>query len=363
MSYEDLMRRALTLAERGLGRTTPNPAVGALIVRDGQVIAEGFHEKAGLDHAEIVALKQLGGRAQGSVLYTTLEPCNHHGRTGPCTEAIIAAGIKTVVVGAGDPNPKVAGRGVARLRSAGVEVVEGVLEADCRRLNEAYNLAIVEGRPFVLLKAAMSLDGRIATKKGESKYLTGEEARGEVHRLRDRYDAILVGVGTVLADDPELTVRLAGSRNPLRVVLDSQLRTPLESRLVKTARTVPTLLVTTHDASAARRRRLEKKGVAILNVKANRSGRVDLRRMLKALHARELNSLLVEGGSQVHGAFFDAGLVDKVAFFYAPLLIGGEAAKGPIGGGGVAKLKKAPRLLDVRWRALGPDLLIEGYPR
>lgn len=363
MSHPELMRRALTLAERGLGRTHPNPAVGAVIVRDGQVVAEGFHQKAGLDHAEIVALKQLGGRAEGAILYSTLEPCNHHGRTGPCTEAIIAAGIHTVVVGAGDPNPKVAGKGVARLRAAGLTVIEAVLEDECRRLNEAYNLAIVEGRPFVLLKAALSLDGRIATKKGESKYLTGEEARAVVHQLRDRYDAILVGVGTILADDPELTVRLSGTRNPLRVVLDSRLSTPLDSRLVTSASTVPTLILTTHQASPSRRKKLERRGVQVVPVRADRKGRVDLRRALAALHERELNSVLVEGGSAVHGAFFDAGLVDKVAFFYAPLLIGGDQAKGPIGGGGIGRLKNAPRLRDVTHRVLGPDLLIEGYPR
>jgi diaminohydroxyphosphoribosylaminopyrimidine deaminase/5-amino-6-(5-phosphoribosylamino)uracil reductase len=361
VAHEKHMRAALELAARALGRTSPNPAVGARIVLGNRVLAEGFHEKAGLDHAEVAALRHLEGKAPGADLYTTLEPCDHHGRTGPCTEAIIAAGIKRVIIGTTDPNPKVAGRGVTRLRAAGIEVIEGVLEADCRRLNETYNLAIVERRPFVILKAAMSLDGRIATKKRESKYLTGELARSEVHKLRDRHDAILVGIETVLADDPELTVRLAGSRNPLRVVLDSRLRTPLDSRLVKTAREVPTLILTTDRASSAARKRLEKRGVGVEVVRRGEAG-IDLPKALKALFQRELSSVLVEGGSRVHGAFFDAGLVDKVVLFYAPILIGGDEAPGPIGGKGVGKLAKAMRLKDTKMTALGPDWMVEGYP-
>lgn len=358
-----LMGLALEAAERGLGRTSPNPAVGAVIARGGRVLAVGHHVAAGQDHAEVAALRQLDARAEGCTLYSTLEPCDHQGRTGSCTEAILAAGITRVVIGAHDPNPLVSGRGVRRLRKAGVEVVTGVLGEACERLNEAFNFAIVHKRPFVVLKAATSLDGRIATRGGESKWITSEEARRAGHLLRDRLDAICVGVNTVLADDPELTARLPDTRNPVRVVLDSRLRTPPSSKLVRSAREVRTLIATTREADLERRRLLESRGVEVLVVKRTREGRVDLGRLLEALAERELNSVLVEGGGSVLGAFVDAKLVNKVVLFLAPMIIGGEGAPHAVGGRGVKRLGEALRLERLETERVGPDLMIVGYPR
>jgi diaminohydroxyphosphoribosylaminopyrimidine deaminase/5-amino-6-(5-phosphoribosylamino)uracil reductase len=363
---QSAMRLALAEAARGLGRTAPNPAVGAVIVRDGEVLARGFHARAGTAHAEIVALDQLGARgagaAVGTTLYSTLEPCNHTGRTGPCTEAIIAAGVRRVVVGAIDPNPRVAGQGLARLRAAGLEVVDGVLAAECAALNTSYNHAIVHRRPYVVLKAATSLDGRIATRTGASQWITGPEARAEGHRLRDRLDAVLVGSGTVLADDPVLTARLDGARDPRRVVLDGRLRTPPSARLVTTAREVPTLIFTRADAPAEARARLEAAGVEVVTV-PDTDGRLELGAVLDALHARGVNGLLVEGGASVHGAFVDAGLVQRLVWFVAPLVLGGEAARPAVGGLGAGRLDEALRLGPLSVRTVGADLMIEAEVR
>lgn len=355
------MRAALDLAAKALGRTSPNPAVGAVIVKDGEIIAGGYHAYAGADHAEVAALRTLGFRAEGCTLYSTLEPCNHQGRTGPCTEAILRSGIVRVVVGAVDPNPIVRGRGLKRLRAAGIEVEQGALEAECRRLNEAFNHAIVHRRPFVVLKAAISLDGRTATVGGDSQWITSPEAREEGRRLRDRHDAILVGIRTVLADDPELTTRLPGGRDPVRVVLDSHLRIPLDARLVTTANKVRTIVATTARAPAARVRRLGKAGVEVLPVKHDRAGRVDLEALLASLYACDVNSVLVEGGATVHGAFVDRRLVNKLLFFVAPLVIGGVGATPAIGGKGAKTLADALVLELDGVRSIGRDLLVTAY--
>lgn len=354
------MARALEEARRGLGRTSPNPAVGAVLVRDGQVLAVGHHAKAGTDHAEVAALRQVGFRADGATLYSTLEPCNHHGRTGPCTEAILKAGITRVVVGALDPNPLVSGAGVRRLQRGGVEVLTGVLEDRCRTLNEAYNHAIVHKAPFVVLKLAVSLDGRVATRTGDSQWITSEAARARGRALRNELDAILVGVGTVLADDPSLTTRLPGGRDPLRVIVDSTLKTPPQAQVVQTAREVPTLILTTRAADAQRRARLEGAGVSVVPVKKTRAGHVDLGAALAALAAREINGLLVEGGPTVAGAFVDARLVHKVVAFVAPVLIGGADAKSALGGLGARRLEDALRLVDPVVEEVGGDVCISG---
>jgi diaminohydroxyphosphoribosylaminopyrimidine deaminase / 5-amino-6-(5-phosphoribosylamino)uracil reductase len=360
-THDGFMRLAIEEAKKGIGRTTPNPAVGAVLVRNGQVVATGHHVKAGCDHAEVAALRVIDFDGTGCELFTTLEPCNHTGRTGPCTEAIIKSGVKRVIVGALDPNPKVSGGGVERLREAGVEMVVGVLEAECTALNEAYNFSIVHGRPYVVLKAAMSLDGRVATRSGQSKWITSEAARTESRRLRDRLDVILVGAQTVIDDDPELTCRFEGARDPVRVVLDSTLRIPERARVVSTAKEIRTLIATTLDADPKKAKKLEKRGVELVRVKRTKQGRVDPERLLEALFERELAGVLVEGGPSVHGAFLDAGLVEKVILFIAPIVIGGESAKSAFAGRGAGKLSDALHLERVSITPVGLDWMITGY--
>ncbi len=356
------MRLAIEAAAKGVGRTSPNPAVGAVLVRDGRVVATGHHVEAGCDHAEVAALRKVDFVAAGCDLYTTLEPCNHTGRTGPCTEAILRSGVRRVFVGAIDPNPKVAGGGIERLEEAGVEMICGILEAECAALNEPYNHAVVAGRPYVVLKAATSLDGRIATRTGQSKWITGEAARAAGRRLRDQLDAIVVGASTVVADDPELTCRFEGARDPVRVVLDSTLRIPERATIVRTARSIRTIIATTRGASPKKAAALEREGVEIRTVRKTREGRVDLSRLLEMLFQEELNGLLVEGGPTVHGAFVDAQLVDKVVLFVAPILIGGRDAPGAFGGRGAGKLEEALTLERVAVSRIDADLMIVGYP-
>ncbi|QIA27770.1 bifunctional diaminohydroxyphosphoribosylaminopyrimidine deaminase/5-amino-6-(5-phosphoribosylamino)uracil reductase RibD [Thermaerobacter sp. PB12/4term] len=358
------MRRALRLAARARGRTHPNPIVGAVIVRDGEVVGEGFHRRAGEPHAEIEALRTAGERARGATLYVTLEPCCHYGRTPPCTGAIMAAGVRRVVVAMVDPDPRVAGRGIAALAAAGIEVAVGLEEEAARRLNEAYIVHRRLGRPMVTAKYAMTLDGRIATARGDSRWVTGIRARRWAHRLRDRVDAILVGVGTVLADDPLLTVRLhPGGRDPLRIVLDSHARTPPTARVVQVARLspAPTWVAVTPGAPAARVRGLEEAGARIVTLPAGPDGRVSLPHLLRLLAAEGVVHLLVEGGATVHGAFFGARLVDRVVALVAPKLAGGAEAPGPIAGPGVERMADAPVLRRVFARRLGSDWLIGGY--
>ncbi|MBI2373255.1 MAG: bifunctional diaminohydroxyphosphoribosylaminopyrimidine deaminase/5-amino-6-(5-phosphoribosylamino)uracil reductase RibD [Deltaproteobacteria bacterium] len=356
------MRLALAEAVRGIGRTTPNPAVGAVIVRGSTLVSKGWHKKAGTAHAEIVALARAKDAARGATLYSTLEPCVHHGRTGPCTEAILSAGIARVVIGAIDPNPRVRGRGVDRLRAHGVSVEHGVLVDECEVINEPFNHAIVEGRPFVVAKSAASLDGRIATRLGESKWITSEAARRRSRELRASLDAIIVGIGTVLADDPLLTVRRRGAHDPVRVVLDSRLRTPPKSKLALTARETRTLLLTTASADPARRRRLERLGLEA-HVLPSSSGRVDLRAAVSFLAKEGLNGLLVEGGADVLGAFFDEDLVDKLFLFLAPLVIGGVDGPAFVGGRGIAALTDARRFERLSVERIGEDLLISAYAK
>lgn len=358
---ESFIRRTLELAARARGLTSPNPLVGAVVVRDGQVVGEGYHRRAGLPHAEIEALQAAGEAARGATLYVNLEPCCHTGRTGPCTEAIIAAGVKRVVAAMVDPNPLVAGKGIMRLREAGIDVAVGVMEEEAHRLNEAFIKYVTARRPFVILKTAMSLDGKIATVTGESRWITGEAAREYVHQLRNTCDAVLVGIGTVLKDDPSLTTRLPeGGRDPVRVILDSSARLPLAARVLTQDSEAPTLVATTEMAPTERVAALRQAGAEVLV--CGRGPQVNLDLLLAELAAREIVSLLVEGGSTVNASFLLQGLVDKVVWFIAPRIIGGREALGPVGGSGIRHLARAIRLTETVVKQLGADLCVEGYP-
>lgn len=360
MAYEELMRKALALAKKGIGKTSPNPAVGSVVEKGGHVIAGGWHRKAGGPHAEIEALRAAGADARGATLYVTLEPCCHFGRTPPCTDAIMASGIKKVVVGAGDPNPKVAGKGVAALRAAGIEVVEGVLSSECSAINEAYNKFITKGLPFVTLKLAASLDGRIAAPGGESKWITGVESRRLVHRMRAQNDAVMVGAETALKDDPELTVRLASGRNPVRVVLDSRLRLPVASKVFNGVREARARLVifTSKDASELRVKKVRETGAEVVRLTQAATG-LPLKKVLKALAGQGTTSVLVEGGGKLAASLLKERLVDALVVFYGPVMIGGDGL--PMSAGlGLKGLKDAPRFKDLRVKKAGDDFIVEG---
>jgi diaminohydroxyphosphoribosylaminopyrimidine deaminase/5-amino-6-(5-phosphoribosylamino)uracil reductase len=361
---ERFMRRALELAELGRGLTSPNPMVGAVVVGSaGAIVGEGAHLRAGGPHAEVEALAAAGARARGATLYLTLEPCAHAGRTPPCAPAVVEAGIARVVAAIGDPNPLVAGSGFALLERAGVAVVQGVLAGEAQRQNRVFLTAMTQRRPHVTLKAAMTLDGKIADTSGASRWITGEPARAHAHRLRSESDAIVVGVTTVLRDDPELTVRLdhAWPREPYRVVLDTAGRTPPGARLIRAGDPGRALIVVGDGVPADRSGRLAVSGATVVRC-ATRDGRVDPGALLAELYAREVRGVLVEGGGEVNAAFLDAGLVDRVVMLIAPLLVGGRAAPTAVGGAG-RELKSAVRLGAVTVTPLGDDLLIEADVR
>ncbi|HAB16880.1 MAG TPA: bifunctional diaminohydroxyphosphoribosylaminopyrimidine deaminase/5-amino-6-(5-phosphoribosylamino)uracil reductase RibD [Verrucomicrobiales bacterium] len=356
------MRRALSLARRGLGSASPNPLVGAVLVKKGKIIGEGWHRRAGEPHAEIEALRDAAQRRQsprGATLFVSLEPCCTHGRTPPCTDAIIAAGIREVVVAATDPNPRHAGRGFAVLRDAGIIVRPGLLGDDATRLNAAFNHWIVHRTPLITLKAALTLDGKIATASGESRWITGELARRYAMRLRLEHDAVLIGVNTALADDPQLTIRIGRRvRCPQRWVLDTHARIPLTSRMLNDEFRDRTVIVVGKGAPTRRvadlRSRVE---VVVAPVKG---GRTDLGWLVKKLGQRSVTSLLVEGGGEVHASLLELGLAQRVAFVYGPLVLGGISARRGVGGQGFNSLKTAPRLTNVEFRRCGADLLLRG---
>ena len=359
------MSLALKLARRALGRTSPNPAVGAVLVKNGKVVGTGYHHAAGEPHAEVEAIRAAGPDARGSEMFVTLEPCNHHGRTPPCTEAILVAGIKRVWYGMDDPNPDVRGGGAKTLGNAGVEVVGHVSEKRCSRINEIYVTNVTMTRPFVFLKLAMSLDGRIATRTGHSQWITSEESRRKVHRLRNRVSAIMVGIGTVLGDNPALTTRLKNGRgrDPVRIIADSDLRTPLNAKIFDTSSSAGVIIATKKNPPAERTTRLEKKGAKVLRTKGR--DRVDLQDLLYHLYGIGITSLLIEGGAGLAWAALQSKVVDRCLFFYAPIIIGGESAQSGVGGIGINELMEAPRLIDVRSFRVGPDILLEGkiiYP-
>ena len=355
------MELALSLARRALGSVSPNPAVGAVVVKDGEVLGEGWTQPPGEAHAEVMALAQAGQRAAGATLYTTLEPCNHHGRTPPCTQAIIDAGIAEVHSAMADPNPNVPGDGQSRLQEAGLKTVAGEREQEARKVVEDYLKFVTTGLPFVTAKFAMSLDGKIATRTGDSRWITGPEARRYAHGLRATHDAIMVGINTVLADDPRLTARhdegTALVEQPLRIVVDSRGRTPDDARLLdQPGQTI--VAVATADSS--KRSSLLDRGVDVEELPAE-DGSVDLSALLGRLGGREITSVLVEGGGALLGSLFDLRLVDKVVAFVAPTIIGGSGAPAPVAGAGVERVAEAVCLKRVETQQFGPDLAIIGY--
>ena len=364
------MERALQLAGQAKGWSSPNPAVGAVIVRDGEVVGEGYTQPPGGPHAEIVALRQAGERARGGALYVTLEPCSHFGRTPPCTNALIAAGVSEVHAALADPSPWVNGRGLAALEANGITALLGERESEARRLNEAYFKWVGTKRPFVSLKYAMTVDGRIATRTGSSRWISGGEARGYVARLRAQVDAVLVGIGTVLADDPLLTSRPqefgiemeSPIHQPLRVVLDSSARLPPGARIALRDLPGQTLVYTTQQANGAKVARLHAGGIQV-EVLPDEDGRVSIDAVMGALGQRGITSVLAECGSTLAASLLAKGAVDKVLAFVSPKIVGGSAAPGPIGGAGVEQMTDALELADTEWTALGRDLLFTGYVR
>ncbi len=355
----DLMEMAYGLAEKARGRTSPNPCVGAVITAGGAIVGWGHHEEAGRPHAEIIALDRAGRKARGGTIYLTLEPCVHWGRTPPCSDRLLGAGLARAVVSAVDPNPLVNGRGLAALKGAGFEITTGLLEERNRRLNEAYIKYITRRLPFVTLKAAVTLDGRIAARSGDSRWVSSAEARDYVHLLRGEHDAILVGIGTVLADDPRLTVRhpLWRGKRLLRVVLDPGLRTPIKARVLSAP---GALIFTDRRASRTKETALEAKGAEIVRVPGG-PGALDLKAVLAELGKREIASLLVEGGSRVHTSFLEAGLADKLILALSPKLVGGREAASFFEGEGVRTMAAALKIGDVRCFPMGGDRMIEGY--
>ncbi len=357
------MTEALRLAAKAQGRTSPNPMVGAVVVKNGKVIARGWHKKAGEPHAEAVALRKAGKAAKGATLYVTLEPCSHtNKRTPPCTPLVIQSGVKRVVVAMIDPNPRVSGSGIKTLKKAGVTVVSGVLEAEARKLNEAFIKHITTGMPFVTLKVAQTLDGKTATASGESKWITGEQARMEGHRLRDGSDAILVGINTVLKDNPSLTTRMPKGRDPVRIVVDSSLRIPVNAKVITQKSPAGTIVATLATAQKAKVEKLRNAGAEVLIVK-DRGGRVDLRDLMKKLGARGIMSVLIEGGAEVHASAIASGIADKIVMFIAPTLMTGRDSLCSIGGISPKTLSRAVRLHDVSIRQIGGDFMVEGYLR
>jgi diaminohydroxyphosphoribosylaminopyrimidine deaminase/5-amino-6-(5-phosphoribosylamino)uracil reductase len=357
------MQQALRLAREGMGFVSPNPLVGCVIVKDGEVVGQGYHQRFGGPHAEVHALQAAGRRARGAVLYVNLEPCCHTGKTPPCVDAILDAGVGRVVAAVHDPNPLVAGGGVARLQQAGLAVTVGVCEAEARELNEAFYKYVTTGRPFVTLKCAMSLDGKIATRTGASQWITSPLARQEVHRLRHASDAILVGIGTVLQDNPLLTTRLPDQQgvNPLRVIVDSTLRLPAQARVATVTSDCRTLVATTARAAPAQQRRLAEQGLEIVVLPAYDDGRVDVEALLAYLGQRQIASVLVEGGASLNATLLQRRLIDKVLCFIAPKIIGGDGLS-VIGACGIERMDQVIGLRASSGRSVGEDFLVQAYP-
>lgn len=357
------MREALVQARKGLGRTSPNPSVGSVIVRHGEIIAKGYHRRAGLPHAEVEALNKLDETASGTTLYVTLEPCNHYGRTPPCTDLILKSGIARVVVGMEDPNPGVSGGGCGFLRKNGISVTTGVLEAECRRLNEAFTKFITRRRPFVAIKSALTLDGWSATATGHSKWITNDKSRQYVHRLRDQSDAVMVGIGTVLADDPLLTTRLKRGRgkDPLRIIVDAHLKTPLNSKVLNNDSSAETIIAVGPDVTFDSSKEFRKKGARILTCPI-KAGRIDLTTLMDKLGEMSVVSLLVEGGASIIGSLLRERLVDKFYVFKAPKILGGDDGIPMAAGLGPHKMDQCLLLKNLQVRRFGDDILTMSYP-
>jgi diaminohydroxyphosphoribosylaminopyrimidine deaminase/5-amino-6-(5-phosphoribosylamino)uracil reductase len=363
-THDKFMREAIREARKGLGRTAPNPVVGAVVVRGGKVIAKGYHRRAGLPHAEVEALNRLGTASDADTLYVTLEPCHHHGKTPPCTLAILESGIRRVVIGMKDPNPNVSGDGADFLKRKGVDVISGVLEHKCRRLNEAFVTSVTLGRPFVAAKSALTLDGWSATATGDAKWVTNEASRQFVHRLRDRVDAIMVGVGTILADNPSLTTRLKRGRgeDPLRIVLDTRLKTPKDATIITQKSAADTLFVVGEEMVHSIPSWIKgRKGASIL-VCPCKGGQVDLHELMKQLGEMSITHVLVEGGAALMGSLIREHLIDKFYIFKAPKLLGGQDGMPMAAGPGSRNMSECLTLNGIRTRRFGDDVLIRGYP-
>lgn len=356
---EEYMKLAMEMAEKGAGKVNPNPMVGAIIVKDGRVIGRGYHKQYGRNHAEVNAFESLLDNPEGATIYVTLEPCSHYGKTPPCVDKIIKNKISKVVIGALDPNPIVRGRGISALKEAGIEVVTGVLEEECKKLNEIFMKYIIEKKPFVVLKTAMTLDGKIATESGESKWITSEESRQDVHKLRNKLASIMVGVDTVIKDNPELTCRLEGGRNPIRIIVDSKLKIPMDANVIMDNLS-HTIIATTEFADKTKIVSLEKLGVKILIIKS-KNERVDLQDLMIKLGKLNIDSVLLEGGSTLTFSALEENIVDKIQFYISPKIIGGKNSKTPVGGKGIKKISDAIKLENMTVRYIGIDLLIEAY--
>jgi diaminohydroxyphosphoribosylaminopyrimidine deaminase/5-amino-6-(5-phosphoribosylamino)uracil reductase len=358
MNDEFYIKRTLKLASKAQGLTSPNPMVGAVIVKNGKIISEAFHRKPGTPHAEALAIEKAGDRAKGSTLYVNLEPCCHtEKRTPPCTKAIINAGIKEVVIAMSDPNPKVSGKGVLEIQNAGISVKSGVIEDEAKRLNEFYIKYITSRKPFVILKIAMTLDGKIATPEGESKWITGEKARKIVHRLRSKVDAIMTAIGTVRADDPQLTSRIRGGKNPKRIVIDPELDIPLNAKILQIP---PETFVVTKKfhSSQFKKKILIERNIQFIEYTGEK---LDLNWLMERLGGMEITSVLIEGGSSLNSHALEDGIVDKVMLFIAPIIIGGRESFPAIGGKTYKRLNEAYRIKDVKIKRVGEDFLVEGY--
>lgn len=358
------MKLALELAETARGKTNPNPLVGAVIVKEGMIVGSGLHRKAGEPHAEVHAFRMAGEHAQDATLYVTLEPCSHYGKTPPCAELVKNSGVKRVVVAMEDPNPLVAGRGINLIKGAGIEVEVGILESEARLLNERFIHNMVTARPFVISKVAMTLDGKLATYNGHSKWITGPEARETVHHLRDQVDGIMVGIGTVLSDDPELTTRLpeGGGKNPIRIILDTNLRIPLDAKVTKVTNEVKTWIITGENANREKASALAKAGLEIIMVPSGEVG-LDLNAVLQKLYEKGITDILLEGGSELNGAFLKQNLIDKYIVFVAPKVLGGRHSKTPFAGSDAESMDEALNLEFHSIEQFGSDICITAYPK
>lgn len=354
------MKIALDLAKLGKGKVNPNPLVGAVIVKDKKIIAKGYHEKYGEDHAEVNAFKNAKENLAGATMYVTLEPCSHYGKTPPCVDKIIDNKISRVVIGMMDPNKLVLGQGIKKLQDAGIEVEVGVLEEECKKLNEVFIKYIKNEKPFVVLKAAMSLDGKISTASGESKWITGNKSRSEVHKLRNDLSAIMVGVDTVIIDNPYLTCRIVDGRNPIRIIIDSKLRIPKDSNVLENTNDIKTIIATTEKAPKEKIDYLENLGVWVIKTKST-DEKVNLKELMIKLGELKIDSILLEGGSTLNYSALEVGIVDKVLVYIAPKIIGGVNSKTPVGGNGIEQLKDAFKIKDLNISMVSEDVLIQGY--
>lgn len=355
---EKYMLRAIELAMKGEGSVNPNPLVGAVIVKNNKIIGEGYHKRYGDNHAEVNAFENAKEDVKGATMYVTLEPCSHYGKTPPCAKRVIEEGINKIIIGSNDPNPLVSGKGIEMMRKAGIEVVTEFLKEKCDEINEVFMKYIVDKKPYVLMKCAMFLDGKIATVTGDSKYISSEESRAEVHRLRNKYKGIMVGVNTIINDNPKLTCRLEGGRNPIPIVVDSNLRTPIDSYIVKNANELNTIIATISNDDD-RKNEYINKGVNVIQVNSE-NNRVDLNDLMDKLGKLKIDGILLEGGAELNYSALESKIVDKVCMYIAPKIIGGKEAKTPVSGSGILSLKQAYCLKDMNIRKVGCDVVIEG---